>query len=73
MATVAKIQLETASGDVGTITISRPRNNLTLTQVNTVFGRFTDAAALRHRSSSGEPYTSVKSAKYVIEENITDD
>lgn len=71
MASVIKVQLETAGGDVGTLTIQRPIANATLTQVNAAFAQFTGAAALRHRSSTGDAYTGVKSAKYVTEEDIT--
>lgn len=71
MSQVLKIQLETASGDVGTITVSRPRTNLDRAGVVAAFSKFTGAAALRHRGSGGDPYTSVKSAKYVTETELS--
>lgn len=71
MSQVLKIQLETAGGDVGTITINRPRAELARANVTAVFNQFTGVAALRHRSSSGDPYTSVKTAKYVTETELT--
>lgn len=71
MSQVLKIQLETAGGDVGTITIARPRADLERARVVAVFGQFSGAAALRHRGSSGDAYTTVKSAKYVTETELT--
>lgn len=72
--TVAKITISTANGQTSTITIKNPRNNLTLQWVQTAMAGFlTGAAQLKHRSSSGDGYTTVDSAKYVTEADVPDE
>jgi len=71
MATVLKVQLSTANGDSGTITIKNPRADITVARVNAgMSGFLTGASQLKHRSSVGDGYTTVSDMKLVTETDV---
>ena len=72
--TVAKITIATANGQTSTITIKKPMNNLTIQDAQAAMAGFlTGAAQLKHRSSSGDGYITVDSAKYVTESDFPEE
>lgn len=71
MSTVLKIQLSTANGDTGTITVKNPRADINVGRVNAgVSGFLTGVSQLKHRSSDGDGYTAVSDMKLVTETDV---